>query len=134
MRSNEQGMTNMTRIVSALLLMVLTCVPGCSGGGDGGGTSQNPSSPPACLVQGTGSVRIFNKNQNVAIRMIYNGAVVSSGGNQFIALPGQNSAFYDNVVAGPKFTISAQRVDNNAIVGTFIDQTIAACNNGTYNF
>lgn len=131
MRSNEQGMTNMARTVSTLLVMLLSCLPGCSGGGDDG---QNPSSPPACLVQGTGSVRIFNKNQNVAIRMIYNGAVVSSGGNQFIALPGQNSAFYDRVVAGPKFTISAQRVDNNATVDTFINQTIAACDSGTYNF
>ena len=135
MRSNEQGMTNMARIVSTLLVMLLSCVPGCSGGGDDGGTSQNPSSPPACLVKGTARVIIHNKTQNVPIRMIYNGAVESdAAGNQFIALPGQDSAAKSDVVAGQFFSISAQRVDNNVRLQTYTNQTIPPCDGGVYNF
>ena len=131
MRCNEQSMTGMARTVATLFLVVLAFVPGCSGGGD----TSTPPPTPACLVQGTGSVIIRNGTQNVAIRMIFNGAVPSdAAGNQFIALPGQESAAKSDVVAGQFFRISAQRVDNNAELDLYPPQTIAPCNAARYSF
>lgn len=136
MRPDERGSMYTMRAGVILLLVSLAFVSGCSGDGDSGSTSQNPNpnTPPACLVNGTASVTISNDSQNVAIRMIYNGAIPSTGGNQFIALPGQKSASFDGVVAGQFFTISAQRVDNNVLLATYSNQTLAPCDSGDFGF
>lgn len=103
---------------TVMLLAGLVLISGCSGGGD----SSAPAPAPAaqtfetlCTQNNIARFRLFNDKQSAVIRLLINGSVVTQGGQELRAAPGGFSELHE-VAAGVPFVVTAQRLDNNAVL------------------
>jgi hypothetical protein len=116
-----------------MLLMAIVAVQGCSsGGGDSPAPAPAVTFENSCLDRNVTRARIKNNNFPVALLMEVNGSIL--GG--FIAQPGGGVSDWFEYAAGAAtpLQIGARRVDNNSLVGIFLDAKPAPCDSFTYGF